>query len=130
MPPNNPHDMHTREKLDEVLEKRAIARVNQDLLKLFKFINDTVGAHDGPRLFVAVDEGEPPLMREPTTLFFMLKYERRSGSDHVLSSPFMDKLRADMLPRYRDQVIKEFMDKVDSLELQEPNPDCQAGLYE
>lgn len=112
--------MHTKEKLAEVLERRAISRVDADLLKLFNLFSQIVGAHDGPRLSRLKEDGTLSVLEgSPTTLYFLLKFEKRSGADHVSSSGFMDELRADLLPRYRDAVIKEFMDKVDQLGLQE-----------
>lgn len=96
------------------LEKRAGARLDRDLLELSKRVTDLIPSDAGPELFA-------PAATKGRTLFFHLKYERRPGSDCISSSSVMDALRADMLPAYVEQEVRNFMQKVDSMGPQEPD---------
>lgn len=99
------------ETIQQMLDTQAAKRLDKDLEKLFGSFSQIVPSGAGP----ALTADQPHA--KPTTLYFLLKYEKRPGADFYSSTPFMDALRADMLPDYRAHVAKEFLEKINNLEL-------------
>ncbi len=112
--------MHTLEKLSEVLEKRASDQLDKDLAALFRFVKDgPLDLNKMPQLSFQIGDHATDKYSQPVTLYFILKYEKPPGSDHYLRSTYMEHLRAELLPGYVARQISAFLEKVDSLGLQD-----------
>jgi len=110
--------------LQEVINKRAAARLDADLMEVSKFIrgNRLTAATDTPFPYLTFNmlkgEGQDKPKQDTKAPYWVFQYEKSGYGSSISSSAYMDQVRAYWLPKYIAEETANFIKQVDDMQAQ------------